>query len=100
MKRNLLLLVLTACFAGASWSAETPAQFGVVNDNFSWDQKLKPSVTKILPSGERYEEVPAYTPVVQMPKVIKSHQKGYILDSLVSVKPDGSLYSKQFFTYI
>lgn len=99
MKRNLLLLVLTACFAGASWSAETPAQFGVSDDNFAFDLKLKPSVSKILPSGERYEEVPAWTPVVNMPKAPASHNKGYTLDSVVSVKPDGTPYTKQCFTY-
>ena len=99
MKRNLLLLVLTACFAGASWSAETPAQFGVSDDNFAFDLKLKPSVSKILPSGERYEKVPAWTPVVNMPKAPASHNKGYTLDSVVSVKPDGTPYTKQCFTY-
>lgn len=99
MKRNLSLLILAATCVGASWSAETPAQFGVSDDNFAFDLKLKPSVSKILPSGERYEKVPAWTPVVNMPKAPASHNKGYTLDSVVSVKPDGTPYSKQCFTY-
>ena len=98
MKRNLSLLLVVGCFAGAGWGSEIIDRM-IAMEDVDQDIKLKSAVVKELPSGVRIVETPAYNPVGKLPVRREASQKGYTLDSLISVKPDGSFYSKQIFNY-
>lgn len=92
MKRNFLLALTCGC-ALASWSAE-PLGISPIFDDGS-DIKLKPSVAKVLPNGAHIEIAPSVTPVGDASRLRKISTKGYILDSLVAVKPDDTKQIKQ-----